>query len=206
MRNVSSHIVRSLTQTSHSTVGKCGLWPPCLGFQNFRKTAVRGPPGWTPLSRAGRRQVETAENSQNKPWATGATMTVHCGHQRSLCADAQSGDERKTPRMFGICGRLPAHDGVKENRRRRLAKRAMAPRHGFEPRFTAPKAAVLPLDDRGSVLDDSQPVYLFPWHAATTLLQSPWKPFLAGAGRGLQTRCAVLCVAGGFDSHWLPPL
>src|SRR5271155_4337115 len=26
----------------------------------------------------------------------------------------------------------------------------LAPRHGFEPRFTAPKAAVLPLDDRGS--------------------------------------------------------
>ena len=31
------------------------------------------------------------------------------------------------------------------------------------------------------------------------------KPHLAGAGRGLQTRCAVLCIAGGFDSHWLPP-
>ena len=31
----------------------------------------------------------------------------------------------------------------------------VAPRHGFEPRFTAPKAAVLPLDDRGkSVLQD----------------------------------------------------
>ena len=27
----------------------------------------------------------------------------------------------------------------------------VAPRHGFEPRFTAPKAAVLPLDDRGSL-------------------------------------------------------
>src|ERR1700747_3048962 len=27
--------------------------------------------------------------------------------------------------------------------------RGLAPRHGFEPRFTAPKAAVLPLDDRG---------------------------------------------------------
>jgi hypothetical protein len=26
---------------------------------------------------------------------------------------------------------------------------SLAPRHGFEPRFTAPKAAVLPLDDRG---------------------------------------------------------
>src|SRR5713101_6388435 len=30
------------------------------------------------------------------------------------------------------------------------AETGMAPRHGFEPRFTAPKAAVLPLDDRGS--------------------------------------------------------
>ena len=32
---------------------------------------------------------------------------------------------------------------------KRLILLAMAPRHGFEPRFTAPKAAVLPLDDRG---------------------------------------------------------
>src|SRR5260370_25701049 len=30
-----------------------------------------------------------------------------------------------------------------------LAAQDLAPRHGFEPRFTAPKAAVLPLDDRG---------------------------------------------------------
>src|ERR1017187_7320064 len=30
-----------------------------------------------------------------------------------------------------------------------LILNVMAPRHGFEPRFTAPKAAVLPLDDRG---------------------------------------------------------
>ena len=28
-------------------------------------------------------------------------------------------------------------------------ERVVAPRHGFEPRLTAPKAAVLPLDDRG---------------------------------------------------------
>src|SRR5437879_5072568 len=27
--------------------------------------------------------------------------------------------------------------------------KGLAARHGFEPRFTAPKAAVLPLDDRG---------------------------------------------------------
>ncbi len=31
------------------------------------------------------------------------------------------------------------------------------------------------------------------------------KPILAGAGHGLQTRCAALRVAGGFDPHWLPP-
>src|SRR5579864_7357406 len=30
-----------------------------------------------------------------------------------------------------------------------LGAQTVAPRHGFEPRFTAPKAAVLPLDDRG---------------------------------------------------------
>ena len=30
-----------------------------------------------------------------------------------------------------------------------LILKGVAPRHGFEPRFTAPKAAVLPLDDRG---------------------------------------------------------
>ncbi len=33
--------------------------------------------------------------------------------------------------------------------RNSLITRDVAPRHGFEPRFTAPKAAVLPLDDRG---------------------------------------------------------
>src|ERR1035441_9206992 len=32
---------------------------------------------------------------------------------------------------------------------RLLILKCLAPRHGFEPRFTAPKAAVLPLDDRG---------------------------------------------------------
>ena len=35
--------------------------------------------------------------------------------------------------------------------RKLLILRSLAPRHGFEPRFTAPKAAVLPLDDRGSL-------------------------------------------------------
>jgi hypothetical protein len=33
-----------------------------------------------------------------------------------------------------------------------------------------------------------------------------WKPIPAGAGPGLQTRRAALCVTGGFDPHWLPPI
>ena len=36
---------------------------------------------------------------------------------------------------------------------RKWPKSKLAPRHGFEPRFTAPKAAVLPLDDRGKRAD-----------------------------------------------------
>src|SRR3954451_24303187 len=33
-----------------------------------------------------------------------------------------------------------------------MRKKKLAPRHGFEPRLTAPKAAVLPLDDRGTAV------------------------------------------------------
>jgi hypothetical protein len=40
---------------------------------------------------------------------------------------------------------LNAENGAKKL----FIDRGLAPRHGFEPRFTAPKAAVLPLDDRG---------------------------------------------------------
>ena len=44
-----------------------------------------------------------------------------------------------------------------------LSNRKMAPRHGFEPRLTAPKAAVLPLDDRGT--GSSKIVYQFAMEA-----------------------------------------
>src|SRR5579859_2805285 len=84
----------------------------------------------------------------------------------------------------------------------------VAPRHGFEPRFTAPKAAVLPLDDRGKA--ERQRTYPSLTHRDTIrskahLDASFRKPILAGAGPGLQTRRALLCIAGGFDPHWLPP-
>ena len=50
--------------------------------------------------------------------------------------------------MFGIT-RMAGRHAVNENGAAIWGYRVVAPRHGFEPRFTAPKAAVLPLDDRG---------------------------------------------------------
>src|SRR5579864_5399159 len=72
---------------------------------------------------------------------------------------------------------------------------SLAPRHGFEPRFTAPKAAVLPLDDRGkSALQEEVLLQcsVALRAAATICYHRSWKLILAGAGRGLQTRRAVL--------------
>ena len=75
----------------------------------------------------------------------------------------------------------------------------MAPRHGFEPRFTAPKAAVLPLDDRGMLDVDSSSLTgatLFSQRLLDAATISPegnldWclgrssKPFVAARLRGL---------------------
>ena len=56
--------------------------------------------------------------------------------------------DSSTCKMFGIrpAGKCAA---VNKNGVASWDGRMLAPRHGFEPRFTAPKAAVLPLDDRG---------------------------------------------------------
>ena len=45
--------------------------------------------------------METAENSQEKRWATGATVTVHAGRQDSMCSDEENPEERKWPGMLG---------------------------------------------------------------------------------------------------------
>ena len=60
----------------------------------------------------------------------------------------ETGNAPNTCEMFGIWGR-PKCARVKLNHCAGSTYRTLAPRHGFEPRFTAPKAAVLPLDDRG---------------------------------------------------------
>ena len=63
-----------------------------------------------------------------------------------------TGENGGTWKWFGVCEICvddPRRDGVNKNPSNSLGEKELAPRHGFEPRFTAPKAAVLPLDDRG---------------------------------------------------------
>ena len=93
----------------------------------------------------------------------------------------------------------------------------LAPRHGFEPRFTAPKAAVLPLDDRGMVTRRDSPSSV-PVRSPLPQRQRPIifapapyrynekrKAIWTGVRGGLQNRSAADEVAGVFDSHCLPP-
>src|ERR1035441_3043684 len=101
----------------------------------------------------------------------------------------------------------------------------VAPRRGFEPQFTAPKAAVLPLDDRGMASQSDSPSSVpvcpplpqrplpsppspVPFHSSPS---SPYrynekrKAIWTGVRGGLQNRSAAVEVVGVFDSHCLPP-
>ena len=53
--------------------------------------------------------------------------------------------------MFGMTVRFRGEATLSTKGACEFEMEVVAPRHGFEPRFTAPKAAVLPLDDRGSL-------------------------------------------------------
>ena len=57
------------------------------------------------------------------------------------------------------------------HRSKLLIIKVVAPRHGFEPRFTAPKAAVLPLDDRGKQVSAE---VLFPVYVAQRAAAMIW--------------------------------
>ena len=73
-----------------------------------------------------------------------------------------TGENGGTWKWFGVCEICEdgqPRDAVNKNPANSLGKKELAPRHGFEPRFTAPKAAVLPLDDRGIEMQNySRPV------------------------------------------------
>src|ERR1017187_9263114 len=98
-----------------------------------------------------------------------------------------------------------------------IDSKCLAPRHGFEPRFTAPKAAVLPLDDPGMVTRRDSPSSVpvrspLPQHQRQIIFApAPYrynekrKAIWTGVRGGLQNRSAADEVAGVFDSHCLPP-
>ncbi len=115
-----------------------------------------GWPRWTRPSTNASCQLEKPESSQVKTWGSASTLGVELGPPRCLSSNRRECPARKNVRNV-------ADTGAPERRRccQRNAppgvggERNLAPRHGFEPRFTAPKAAVLPLDDRGkSVLQE----------------------------------------------------
>src|SRR3954453_19363268 len=80
----------------------------------------------------------------------------------------------------------------------------VAPRHGFEPRFTAPKAAVLPLDDRGISTGDTISLASPQGRCNDSATIIPEANLGRRWARASNPLCGT-CVVGGFDSHWLPP-
>ncbi len=96
-------------------------------------------------------QQEKPENSQAKTWGSASTLRLR---PKARTASLPTGENRrltKTCAMLRIRARRPPRAHVKKTTVGSWGGTVLAPRHGFEPRFTAPKAAVLPLDDRGSV-------------------------------------------------------
>ncbi len=81
------------------------------------------------------------------------------------------------------------HDGSALSPRykhNRINDGCLAPRHGFEPRFTAPKAAVLPLDDRGKYARETSS-----WLRSTTKFSAAAVPTL-GPARGDHPKMLVV--------------
>lgn len=92
-------------------------------------------------------------DSQAEFLASNANPRVCVGPRRCVFQKETAG-ETSICKMFEIFG-VPEGARVKLSARLGSTYRTVAPRHGFEPRFTAPKAAVLPLDDRGKYRRES---------------------------------------------------
>src|SRR5258708_3111207 len=96
-----------------------------------------------PVNRRNRRIRRWKRGVRPQPWG----LNAH-SHDASL----PTGENVRHARTLGMLRiRAKRTSGATVNRigATSLGIKLVAPRHGFEPRFTAPKAAVLPLDDRG---------------------------------------------------------
>ena len=118
-----------------------------LSASGFRKKPPAKACQHGPLSTSRTCQPERTENLRPNPWPPTRTLGVRVTPGDPLFKTETAGTTN-TCKMFGIWVR-PEGARVKLNRCPGSTDRTVAPRHGFEPRFTAPKAAVLPLDDRG---------------------------------------------------------
>ena len=83
----------------------------------------------------------------------GLNPGVEVAPPRSLLSNWRDFRACKNLRNVADTGSCGDWRSCQDNGRGIWCAHGVAPRHGFEPRFTAPKAAVLPLDDRGIKID-----------------------------------------------------
>lgn len=97
-----------------------------------------------------KRDLSTGENGEldSETLASIADPGGSCWTPGNPTLQLEKTELPSTREMLGITA-ASERPAVNENGQAIQGRGTVAPRHGFEPRFTAPKAAVLPLDDRG---------------------------------------------------------
>lgn len=84
-----------------------------------------------------------------KTWDSASTLGLSLHSRATSLPTRENAGHAKTYGILRIRARETAGTAVNKMGATSWDTKVVAPRHGFEPRFTAPKAAVLPLDDRG---------------------------------------------------------
>ena len=121
-----------------------------IEFESQSAVRESGSARSTPPSTNASRQPEKPENSQVKTRGSASTLGLNPQPRATSLPTGENRRLARTCEMLRIRAREQPTAAVKETRARSWGGTVVAPRHGFEPRFTAPKAAVLPLDDRGN--------------------------------------------------------
>jgi hypothetical protein len=107
-------------------------------------------PSWTGLSTNASCQPEKPESSQVKTRDSASTPRVELAPHEGSLPTRENATAARTRGIFQIPATEAAAAPVNKICASSWGRSVVAPRHGFEPRLTAPKAAVLPLDDRGT--------------------------------------------------------
>jgi hypothetical protein len=99
-----------------------------------------------------KRFLSTGETGEFTSESMGFGLNPGVGHAVPRCLSSNQRERRVRKNLRNVADTDEVGGGrsCQRNTALELGQNVVAPRHGFEPRFTAPKAAVLPLDDRGS--------------------------------------------------------